>query len=74
MYHEYTGVLPEYRGRRIALSLKLLAVRTAQACGAPYLRTHNDSMNGPMLRINRDLIGFRAEPGYYKMVLGLRPA
>ncbi|MFD0717067.1 GNAT family N-acetyltransferase [Paenibacillus sp. GCM10027626] len=68
MYHEYTGVLPEYRGRRIALALKLLGVQSALANGAPYLRTHNDSMNGPMLHINRDLLGFRAEPGNYKMV------
>lgn len=68
MYQEYTGVLPEYRGRRIALALKLLGIRSALASGAPYLRTHNDSMNGPMLRINRDLLGFRAEPGSYKMV------
>lgn len=71
MYHEYTGVLPEYRGRRIALALKLLGIQTARACGVPYLRTHNDSMNVPMLRINRDLIGFRAEPGNYQMVLKL---
>lgn len=71
MYHEYTGVLPEYRGRRIALALKLLGIQTARACGVPYLRTHNDSMNVPMLRINRDLIGFRAEPGNFKMVLKL---
>lgn len=68
MYHEYTGVLQEYRGRRIALALKMLGIRTAMACKVPYLRTHNDSMNAPMLRINRDLLGFRAEPGQYKMV------
>lgn len=72
MYHDFTGVLPEYRGRRIALALKMLGIQTARACGVPYLRTHNDSMNGPMLRINRDLIGFRAEPGNYKMVLEIR--
>ena len=72
LYQEYTGVLPEYRGRRIALALKLLGIRSAQAAGAPYLRTHNDSMNAPMLRINRDLLGFRAEPGSYKMVRELR--
>lgn len=72
MYHEYTGILPEYRGRRIGLALKLLGIRTAQSYGVPYLRTHNDSMNAPMLRINRDLLGFRAEPGLYKMVLKLR--
>lgn len=68
MYHEYTGVLPEYRGRRIALALKLLGVRSALASGAPYLRTHNDSQNAPMLRINRDLLGFHAESGFYKMI------
>lgn len=71
MYHEFTGVLREYRGRHIALALKLLAIQTALSCRVPYLRTHNDSMNGPMLRINRDLLGFRAEPGSYKMVLEL---
>jgi len=68
MYHDFTGVLREYRGRRIALALKLLGIRSAIAAGAPYIRTHNDSMNGPMLRINRDLLGFRAEKGNYKMV------
>ncbi|MFB9753212.1 GNAT family N-acetyltransferase [Paenibacillus hodogayensis] len=72
MYQEYTGVLREYRGRHIALALKMLGVKTARDCGAPYLRTHNDSMNGPMLHINRDRIGFRAEPGSYKMVRALR--
>ncbi|MFC0213961.1 GNAT family N-acetyltransferase [Paenibacillus chartarius] len=74
MYHDYTGVLQEYRGRRIALALKLLGVQTARAWNVPYLRTHNDSMNGPMLRINREMIGFRAEPGEYKMVRELRPS
>ncbi|MBW4840342.1 MAG: GNAT family N-acetyltransferase [Paenibacillaceae bacterium] len=72
MYHEFTGVLREYRGRHIALALKLLAIQTAMGCRVPYLRTHNDSMNGPMLRINRDLLGFRAEPGSYKMILELK--
>jgi Sortase and related acyltransferases len=71
MYHEYTGVLPEYRGRRIALALKLLGLQSAKAAGAPYLRTHNDSANIPMLRVNRDLMGFRAEPGSYKIVCTL---
>lgn len=72
MYHEFTGVLREYRGRHIALALKLLAIQTAMGYRVPYLRTHNDSMNGPMLRINRDLLGFRAEPGSYKMILELK--
>lgn len=68
MYHEYTCMDREYRGRRIALALKLLAVQLAERFGARYLRTHNDSKNGPMLHINRDILGFEAEPGFYKMV------
>lgn len=71
MYHQYTGVLPEYRGRRIGLALKLLGIESARAAGATSLRTHNDSMNAPMLRINRDLLGFIAVPGNYKMVCTL---
>lgn len=39
MYHEYTGVLKEYRGRRIALALKLIGLQTARRVGAPYLLT-----------------------------------
>ncbi|MED5016347.1 GNAT family N-acetyltransferase [Paenibacillus chibensis] len=72
MYHQYTGVLPECRGQRLGLALKLQAVRTALANGAISLRTHNDSMNAPMLRINRDQLGFQAVPGNYKMVCRLR--
>jgi len=68
MYHQYTGVLREYRGRRIALALKLLGIRSAQSSKISYLRTNNDSMNVPMLRVNRDLLGFRAEPGNYEMI------
>lgn len=68
IYHHYTGVLPEYRGKRIGLALKLLGIQSARAAGANFLRTHNDSMNAPMLHINRDLLGFIAVPGDYKMV------
>jgi GNAT superfamily N-acetyltransferase len=61
-YNLMTGVLPAYRGRKIALALKLLAIGYAKANGAVYLRTHNDSMNGPMLAINRKL-GYQPLPG-----------
>ncbi|MWV44491.1 GNAT family N-acetyltransferase [Paenibacillus sp. HJL G12] len=71
MYHHYTGVLPEYRGQRLGLALKLLGIRSAHAAGAASLRTHNDSMNIPMLRINRDLLGFTAVPGNFKMICKL---
>lgn len=55
MYHEYTGVSRAYRGKKIALALKIKAVRLAQHGGASYLRTDNDSLNEPILKINRQL-------------------
>ncbi|MFM9331870.1 GNAT family N-acetyltransferase [Paenibacillus mesotrionivorans] len=73
MYHEYTCVDREYRGRGIALVLKLMAIEKAREWKAAHLRTHNDSMNGPMLHINRDVLGFQAEPGFYWMEKNLRP-
>lgn len=71
MYHEYTCTDREYRGRHIALALKVWGIRIAQEHGARYLRTHNDSLNAPMLRINRDRIGFEAEPGFCRMLKNL---
>lgn len=65
-YNLMTGVLPEYRGRKIALALKLLAIRYARASGARTMRTHNDSLNAPMLAINRKL-GYQPQSGKYVM-------
>jgi GNAT superfamily N-acetyltransferase len=67
MYNLMTGVLPEYRGRNIALALKLHTIRLARAWGAIAIRTNNDSQNGPMLAINRKL-GYQPEPGYFTLV------
>jgi GNAT superfamily N-acetyltransferase len=64
MYNAFTGVERAYRGRGIALALKLLGIRTARRYGAAYIRTHNHSTNAPMLAINRRL-GYRPEPGLY---------
>ena len=66
-YNQMTGVLPEYRGRKIAQALKLLSIRTAKSWGVDYIRTNNDSENGPILAINRKL-GYAAEPGGYRMI------
>jgi GNAT superfamily N-acetyltransferase len=63
-YNLMTGVMPAYRGRKIALALKLLAIRYARQHGARYIRTHNDSLNDPMLSINRKL-GYQPLPGKY---------
>jgi ribosomal protein S18 acetylase RimI-like enzyme len=65
-YNMMTGVMPDYRGRKIAQALKLLSIRAAQSWGADTIRTHNDSQNAPMLAINRKL-GYVPEPGLYRM-------
>lgn len=65
-YNMMTGVAAPYRGRGLALALKLLAIRAARSWGAAYTRTNNDSENAPMLAVNRKL-GYRPEPGYYRM-------
>lgn len=54
----FTGVLREYRGRGIAVELKLRAIRFAQARGYRRMRTGNDSLNKPIWSINERL-GFR---------------
>ncbi len=70
MYNMITGVERAYRGRGIALALKLLGIRCARAYGAAYIRTHNDSENAPMLAINRKL-GYQPLPGLYRVTLNL---
>ncbi|THF79920.1 GNAT family N-acetyltransferase [Cohnella fermenti] len=70
IYHEYTGVCPEYRGRKIARALKIRAVQLAKQQGAAYLKTDNDSLNGPILRINQSL-GYVPLRGSYRVVADL---
>ena len=67
MYHGITGVLPAYRGKRLATALKSLAVRLARPRGVKLLRTNNDAENAPMQAVNRKL-GFQPKPGYYRLV------
>jgi GNAT superfamily N-acetyltransferase len=69
-YNMMTGVLSEYRGRKIAQALKLLTIRRSREWGAAYIRTNNDSQNAPILAINRKL-GYKPQPGYYKCVRAL---
>ncbi|CAG7657290.1 GNAT family N-acetyltransferase [Paenibacillus allorhizosphaerae] len=72
-YHEYTGVERDFRGKGVATALKREAIRLARKAGARYLRTNNDSMNEPMLRINRDKLGYVSVPGFYRMEKRLTP-
>ena len=64
MFNAFNGVRREYRGRGIALALKLLAIDFCRRSGAARIRTNNDSENAPMLAINRRL-GYVPEPGWY---------
>ncbi len=70
MYNMMTGVEPSYRGRNIALALKLLVVRCARKYGVSYLRTNNDSENMPILAVNRKL-GYQPQPGKYVLLCNL---
>jgi GNAT superfamily N-acetyltransferase len=54
-FNAYTGVDPRYRGRDIALALKLLGVRCARRHGCATLRANNAMGNAPMLAINNKL-------------------
>ena len=51
----FTGVLPNYRGRGLALALKLRAIDAAIERGCPLLTTENHEDNAPMRAINRKL-------------------
>ncbi|MCC3372657.1 GNAT family N-acetyltransferase [Cohnella sp. REN36] len=70
MYHEYTGVSRSHRGRRVGRALKLLARQLAKRRGADYIRTDNDSLNAPILRINRSM-GYEPLRGSYRIVADL---
>ncbi len=58
-----TGVLRGYRGRGIAMALKLQTVKYAQAHGYQEIRTGNAAVNRSMLRIN-EAMGFVKEPAW----------
>ena len=69
-YNATTGVTRAYRGRATGLVLKVLAARYARRCGAQRIFTDNDSLNAPILAINRKM-GYQSQPGRYKLVLRL---
>jgi GNAT superfamily N-acetyltransferase len=71
MYHEYTGVSRAYRGRKVALALKVKAILLAKQLNADYIRTDNDSTNKPILWINRKL-GYEPLRGSYRLLATLQ--
>ena len=58
-----TGVRREYRGRGIAIALKLNVIDYARRNGYTRVKTWNDSINAPMLAVNIKL-GFKRETSW----------
>ena len=73
LYHNVTGVLPAYRGRGIAMALKLATIAYAQARGSTEIRTWNEVQNTGMLVIN-DRLGFVRQPAWITFEKSLTPA
>ncbi|MFI7577646.1 GNAT family N-acetyltransferase [Micromonospora sp. NPDC049497] len=58
MWSDYTGTLPEHRGRGLALLAKQTSLHRAAARGIRVAYTSNDEANAPMLAVNARL-GYR---------------
>ena len=56
--NDWTATLPELRGRRLALLVKLATIRWAREAGVREIVTANDDDNMPMLTLNQRL-GYR---------------
>lgn len=69
-YTGFTGVYREYRGRSIALGVKLLTIAEAMKRGIKHMRTNNDPDNPPMLAVNAKL-GYRLVPGPRRIRMSL---
>ena len=54
-HNMFTGTLRAYRGRGLALHVKLASIQWAAAHGITMMATTNDETNAPMLAINRRL-------------------
>ena len=67
-YNLFTGVDRCYRGRKLAQSVKVLALGFARdVLKVNSVRTHHHQKNEPMIAIDRKL-GYAQIPGYYTMV------
>jgi GNAT superfamily N-acetyltransferase len=62
-----TGTRREWRGKQIALALKVKNIVWAKACGIKEIKTWNDDVNRPMLAINEKL-GFVKQPAWVHYV------
>lgn len=69
---DLTGVIPGYRGKGVAMALKLATVAYAKSAGKRQIRTWNDTLNRAMLRIN-EAMGFAKEPAEIVYIKALSP-
>lgn len=65
MRTHFTCVHRDYRGRDLALAVKLLAIWAGRRHGGQWLKTGSDSRNVAMLSINKKL-GYVYMPGMYR--------
>jgi len=70
-FSTFTGTLRPYRGRGLALAVKLASVRWAAAHGITQMVTNNDERNAPMLAVNRRL-GYQPAGRRVEYLLELR--
>ncbi len=63
LYQSFTGVLPEHRGKGIAMALKLHVIQWAKDQGYSLIKTWNASVNAPILAINERL-GFKKKAAW----------
>lgn len=66
LYTAHTSVDRAYRGRQIALGLKLASIDLALSRGVHQMTTGNDSLNAPMVAVNQKL-GYVPGKGDYEV-------
>ena len=67
----FTCVIQDFRGKGLARHLKLTSFKWAKEHGYACVRTWNDSDNGPMLTLNREL-GFKRHALWFRLEKRLR--
>ncbi|MER7893643.1 GNAT family N-acetyltransferase [Micromonospora sp. NPDC094482] len=70
MWSDFTGTLPEHRGRGLARLAKQAALHRAAAGGVRIAYTSNDEANAPMLAINARL-GYRPVAAHWSCLAEL---
>ncbi|MGD8191433.1 GNAT family N-acetyltransferase [Brevibacillus ginsengisoli] len=67
LYTNYTGVRKDYRGRRLALALKIRSIEAAKESGATRMLTETEAENFSMQAVNNKL-GYEVGKGTYRIM------